>query len=69
VHPLLPSGEWAYFALDGLPYHKHLLTIIYDRDGSHYHRGRGLEVFCDGSQVAHSAGLQGATGTLDRCGK
>lgn len=69
VHPLLPSDQWAYFALDGLPYHGHLLTVFYDRDGTHYHRGRGLQVFCDGSQVAQSTGLQGAQGSLDRCGK
>ncbi len=69
VHPLLPSDQWAYFALEGLPYHGHLLTIFYDRDGTHYHRGRGLQVFCDGSQVAHSAESQSAVGSLDRCGK
>lgn len=69
VHPLLPSDQWDYFALDGLPYHNHLLTIFYDRDGTHYHRGRGLQVFCDGSQVAHSAGLERVEGSLDRCGE
>lgn len=69
VHPLLPPDQWAYFALDGLPYHDHLLTIFYDRDGTHYHRGRGLQVFCDGNQIAYSAGLQGAVGSLDHCGK
>lgn len=52
LHPLLPSGEWSYFAIDGLPYHKHLLTIAYDETGEHYHRGRGLTVYVDGKKLA-----------------
>ena len=52
LHPLLPPGEWSYFALDGLPYHGHLLTIVYDKTGDHYHRGRGLTVFVDGKRLA-----------------
>lgn len=52
IHPLLPDGEWQYFALDGLPYHGHLLTIVYDRTGKHYHRGRGLTLFVDGHKRA-----------------
>jgi len=52
LHPLLPSGAWSYFALDGLPYHGHLLTIVYDETGQHYHRGRGLMLFVDGRKCA-----------------
>jgi Mannosylglycerate hydrolase MGH1-like glycoside hydrolase domain/Glycosyl hydrolase family 65, C-terminal domain len=53
LHPLLPPGEWSYFSIDGLPYHGHLLTIIYDETGKHYHRGRGLTVYVDGKKLAH----------------
>ena len=52
LDPLLLDGEWSYFAIDGLPYHGHLLTIVYDRTGEHYHRGRGLTVFVDGRKLA-----------------
>lgn len=52
LHPLLPVGAWSYFAVDGLPYHGHLLTIVYDRTGQHYHRGRGLMLFVDGRKCA-----------------
>ena len=52
LHPLLPCGAWSYFALDGLPYHGHLLTIVYDETGQHYHRGRGLMLFVDGRKCA-----------------
>ncbi len=53
LHPLLPPGEWSYFAVDGLPYHGHLLTIVYDASGKHYHRGRGLTVYVDGKKLAN----------------
>jgi hypothetical protein len=52
IHPLLPAGAWSYFAVDGLPYHGHLLTIVYDETGEHYHRGLGLTLFVDGKKSA-----------------
>ena len=58
IHPLIPSDKWAYFALDGLPYHGHLLTIMYDRTGDRYHRGAGLTVLCDGRVVGHRDSLR-----------
>jgi hypothetical protein len=52
LNPLLPPGKWTYFAIDGLPYHGHLLTIVYDETGNHFHVGRGLTVFVDGKELA-----------------
>jgi mannosylglycerate hydrolase MGH1-like protein/glycosyl hydrolase family 65 len=69
VHPLLPPGTWDYFALDGVPYHSHLLTIFYDRDGTRYHRGAGFHVLCDGSTVAEANDLENLEGSLIGCGK
>jgi hypothetical protein len=57
LRPLLPAGKWSYFALDGLPYHGHILTIIYDESGKQYHRGRGLLLLVDGETVAKRATL------------
>ena len=48
VNPLLPKGKWDYFCLDNVPYHGHNLTILYDKDGSHYHAGKGLRIYVDG---------------------
>ena len=48
VNPLLPADRWNYFCLDNVAYHGHVLTIVWDRDGSRYHAGRGLSVFIDG---------------------
>jgi hypothetical protein len=64
IHPLLPDGTWNYFALDGLPYHGHLLTILYDRTGGRYHRGTGFQVLCDGQVIAHANKLEDLRGTL-----
>ncbi len=64
VHPLLPIDTWSYFALDGLPYHGHLLTIFYDRSGTRYQRGAGFQVVCDGHVIARAPTLQELQGTL-----
>ena len=51
VRPLAPDA-WAYFALDRVAYHGHRIGIVWDRDGTRYHRGRGLMLFVDGRRVA-----------------
>ena len=57
LDPLLPTGAWSYFAVDGLPYHGHMLAIVYDESGKHYNRGRGLTVFIDGKKIVSRATL------------
>lgn len=47
IKPLLPDDVWAFFLVEDVPYHGHLLTILYDRDGSRYGVGAGLRVFVD----------------------
>jgi hypothetical protein len=39
IRPVVLLGKWDHFALDALPYHGHLLTVMYDRTGERYHRG------------------------------
>ena len=57
VHPLLPDGRWPWFCLDGVRYHGHTLTIIWDFDGQHYHQGRGLTLLIDGRRAANRPDL------------
>jgi Trehalase len=52
LHPLLPSGQWSYFAMDALPYHGHLLTVLWDATGKRYNKGKGMMLLVDGKQVA-----------------
>jgi len=51
VNPLLPQNKWDYFCLDNVLYHGHNLTIVWDKDGSRYHAGKGLRVYVDGKLV------------------
>ena len=68
VNPLLPadsatphagqrSEKWSYFCLDNVLYHGHNLTIVYDRDGSRYHQGRGLRIYVDGKLAGQRSDL------------
>ncbi len=64
VDPLLPDDAWNWFCLDGVPYHGHSVTIVWDRTGERYGRGVGLSLWIDGVETAHSATLQRITAKL-----
>lgn len=64
VSPLLPPNAWDWFCLDGVAYHGHSLTVLWDRTGEHYHQGAGFTVFADGKTIAHATSLARVTGTL-----
>jgi hypothetical protein len=62
VNPLIPLGsdagnDIAYFCLENVSYHGHLITILYDRDGKHYGKGAGLSVYVDGEEVLAPSAL------------
>jgi hypothetical protein len=64
INPLAPAGVWPWFCLDGVSYHGHVLTIIWDADGKRYGRGAGLRLLADGREIAHSDKLGRLTGKL-----
>ncbi|NOX65414.1 MAG: hypothetical protein GXO85_06340, partial [Chlorobi bacterium] len=47
INPLIPD-EWKWFCLDRVSYHGLELTIIWDKTGDKYKKGKGLMVFIDG---------------------
>ena len=51
VNPLAPLA-WDYFCLDQVRYHGRWLTILWDKTGEHYHKGKGLRVLADGKEIA-----------------
>ena len=57
VSPLAPD-DWPWFALDDIAYHGHRVSIFWDRDGTRYHRGRGLTILVDGSVAARAPALE-----------
>ncbi len=56
VAPLAPD-DWPYFALEGVRYHGHDVTIAWDRDGTRYGQGVGLGVWVDGRELGRRADL------------
>jgi hypothetical protein len=64
VDPLLPKGTWDWFCLDGVEYHNSILTILWDRDGTRYGRGAGLQVLADGRVIARSDDLRKVSESL-----
>lgn len=50
INPIIPSN-WTYFAIENLPYHSHLMTVIYDTTGQRYNMTPGLTIYMDGKQI------------------
>lgn len=50
INPLVDNSI-KYFCLDGVQYHGHNLTVMYDKDGTKYKSGKGLIVFVDGKKA------------------
>jgi hypothetical protein len=57
INPLVPEGSLEYFCLDHVRYHDRDLTILYDRTGSRYGKGRGLRVYADGREIGSAPAL------------
>ncbi|MEY4432549.1 MAG: hypothetical protein RLZZ44_679 [Bacteroidota bacterium] len=58
LNPLIPQDKWDWFCLDGLWYHGNTITILWDKTGEKYHKGKGLRVFKNGIEIAFSEKLE-----------
>lgn len=58
INPLIPENIWDWFCLDGVPYHGRMLTILWDKTGNHYRKGKGMTLMVDGQIIATSRNLQ-----------
>ncbi|XOV91049.1 MAG: glycosyl hydrolase family 65 protein [Bacteroidota bacterium] len=47
INPLIPDS-WDWFCLDKVSYHGQEITILWDKTGNKYNRGRGLMLFVNG---------------------
>ncbi|KAK3070543.1 hypothetical protein LTR53_010280 [Teratosphaeriaceae sp. CCFEE 6253] len=65
LQPLIPSN-WSYFAIENLPYHGSLLTIVWDQDGTHYggNSSAGLSIYSNGTLFHHQTTLAALNCTL-----
>ena len=48
VNPMIPD-DWQYFCLENVPYGGKLITLLYDKDGTHYGQGVGFRIYVDGT--------------------
>ena len=58
VNPLVPEGVWDWFCLDRVPYHGHMLTIMWDKDGARFGRGKGFQLLVNGKVMARHGRLE-----------
>jgi predicted GH43/DUF377 family glycosyl hydrolase len=64
VNPLVPTDKWEWFCLDNVLYHNRIITILWDKTGKKYNRGKGLRVFANGKEIAHLETIGRVTGRL-----
>jgi hypothetical protein len=64
VHPLLPQNKWDWFCLDNLLYHGKIITIIWDKNGTRYKKGKGFSVWVNGKKIMQSLQLKKLTATF-----
>ncbi|HXM02181.1 MAG TPA: discoidin domain-containing protein, partial [Chthoniobacterales bacterium] len=57
IHPLVPAS-WDYFAVENVAYHGRNISILWDRDGSHYQQGAGFKIYIDGNLVLNKSTVQ-----------
>ncbi len=50
INPLADKSI-KYFCLDGVQYHGHNVTVVYDEDGTKYKSGKGLTIYVDEKKV------------------
>jgi hypothetical protein len=63
VNPLAPA-TWDYFCLDQVRYHGRWVTLVWDRTGERYRKGKGLRVLADGKEIVATNSLVRVTALL-----
>lgn len=66
MRPLVPAN-WSYFAVENLPYHGTLLSIIWDASGTQYsgsNHSSGLSVYSNGTLIYQQSSLTPFNATL-----
>ena len=58
INSAIQEADLDYFKIDDLPYKNHSVTVLYDKSGERYQRGKGLFVDVDNKCRAHSEKLE-----------
>ena len=65
VFPLIPKNKWDWFKLDNLSYHEKNITVLWDKTGKKYNKGKGLLVFADGKEIYKGKDLKALKVKMD----
>ncbi|MBA4257763.1 MAG: hypothetical protein C0446_01270 [Chitinophaga sp.] len=57
VNPLIPT-DWEYACVENVKYHGNDITIIWDKTGKKYKKGKGLIIYANGKKIATSSTLK-----------
>ena len=58
LNPLVPKNKWEWFCLDNVRYHNKTITIVWDKSGTKYQKGKGLLILVDGKRVYSGSELK-----------
>ncbi|MFC1225097.1 glycosyl hydrolase family 65 protein [Pedobacter sp. BG31] len=58
INPLVPENTWEWFCLDNISYHGKTLSIVYDRYGKKYKKGKGLMCFINGKLKVQRSSIE-----------
>jgi hypothetical protein len=48
VYPLIPKGQWDWFILANISYHDKTITLLWDKTGKKYNKGKGFQIYVNG---------------------
>ncbi len=55
INPMFTKDELDYLCVDGIKYHSHFVTVLWDKYGTEYKKGKGFFVFVDGKKVVENS--------------
>ncbi|MFC6859913.1 discoidin domain-containing protein [Zunongwangia atlantica] len=57
IKPLIPSS-WDYFILEDFQYHGNNMTLIWDKTGKKYNKGKGFHLISNGKKIISKKNIQ-----------
>lgn len=64
VNPLVPEEKWDWFCLDNVLYHGKIITVVWDKEGTKFGKGKGLSLWVNGKKVSSSLKLEKISGKI-----
>ena len=65
ISPLIPKNQWDWFILDNLSYHGKSITVLWDKTGKRYNKGKGLLIFANGKAIYKGKDLKALKVKMD----